>query len=54
MLPEIIKNPLKEHLKKVWHLHQKDLKDGYGKVSMPYALSRMPIENGAGSMCSHP
>jgi integron integrase len=40
MLPEIIKNPLKEHLKKVWHLHQKDLKDGYGKVSMPYALSR--------------
>jgi len=40
MLPETIKNPLKDHLKKVWHLHQKDLKDGYGKVSMPYALSR--------------
>jgi integrase len=40
MLPEIIKNPLKEHLKKVWYLHQKDLKDGYGKISMPYALSR--------------
>lgn len=40
MLPEIIKNPLKGHLKKVWHLHQKDLKDGYGRVSMPYALSR--------------
>jgi integron integrase len=40
MLPEIITNPLKEHLKKVWHLHQKDLKDGYGRVSMPYALSR--------------
>jgi integrase len=27
-------------LEKVWHLHQKDLKDGYGRVSMPYALSR--------------
>lgn len=40
MLPEIIKNPLKVHLKKVWRLHQKDLKDDYGKVSMPYALSR--------------
>jgi integron integrase len=40
MLPEIIKHPLKEHLKKVWRLHQQDLRDGFGRVSMPFALSR--------------
>jgi len=40
MLPEIIKHPLKEHLKKVWRLHQKDLKEGYGRVYLPYAIAR--------------
>ena len=40
MLPEIIKHPLKEHLKTVWQLHQKDLKKGYGKVYLPYAIAR--------------
>ena len=40
MLPESIKHPLKKHIEKVWRIHQKDLKEGYGSVYMPYALSR--------------
>jgi len=40
MLPEIVKHPLKEHLKKVWQIHQKDLKEGYGRVYLPYAIAR--------------
>ena len=40
MLPEIIKHPLKQHLEKVWRLHQKDLKEGYGRVYLPYAIAR--------------
>ena len=40
ILPDIIKHPLKEHLKKVWNRHQNDLKEGYGRVSLPSALSR--------------
>ncbi len=40
MLPESIKKPLKEHLEKVWQLHQKDLSEGFGSVFMPYALAR--------------
>jgi integron integrase len=40
MLPEIIKQPLKIHLEKVWRIHQKDLKEGYGRVYLPYALAR--------------
>lgn len=39
-LPEYIKHPLIKHLEKVWRIHQKDLKEGYGSVYMPYALSR--------------
>jgi len=40
MLPESIKHALKKHIEKVWRIHQKDLKEGYGSVYMPYALSR--------------
>jgi integron integrase len=40
MLPGVIKVPLKEHLKRVWKIHQLDIKDGFGRVYLPYALSR--------------
>ena len=40
MLPGVIKVPLKEHLKRVWKIHQLDIKDGFGHVYLPYALSR--------------
>jgi integron integrase len=40
MLPEKLVAPLTEHLKKVKKLHEKDLKEGYGSVYMPYALER--------------
>lgn len=38
MLPEAVKGALFEHLKRVRQLHQRDLKDGYGRVYMPFAL----------------
>ena len=31
---------LMQHLESVKMLHQRDLADGYGRVSMPYALGR--------------
>jgi integron integrase len=40
MLPESVKAPLQEHLKRVRGIHERDLADGYGKVFMPYALAR--------------
>ena len=40
MLPEVVKAPLKDHLARVRVIHQHDLTDGYGRVSMPYALAR--------------
>ncbi len=40
MLPELVKPPLAQHLKKVRSLHQQDLKQGRGRVYLPYALSR--------------
>lgn len=39
-LPERIIKPLKEHLKYVKELHEKDLKDGFTSVYLPYALER--------------
>lgn len=39
-LPERIIEPLTEHLKYVKELHEKDLKDGYTSVYLPYALER--------------
>ena len=40
MLPNIVKNPLKEHLEKVEKIHCKDLESGFGEVYLPYALER--------------
>ena len=38
MLPQSLKTPLQEHLKKVKAVHEQDLSDGWGRVQMPYAL----------------
>ena len=40
MLPASTIQPLLEHLRKVRFLHQADLKDGFGKVALPFALER--------------
>ena len=40
MLPGVVKEPLREHLKRVHATHQQDLAEGYGRVHMPYALAR--------------
>ncbi len=40
ILPEAVKDRLREHFKEVKALHGKDLKDGYGEVHMPFALER--------------
>jgi integron integrase len=40
VLPDYVKTQLKEHLEKVRVLHEKDLKDGYGEVYLPEALTR--------------
>ncbi len=40
MLPERLVEPLRAHLQRVRALHQRDLREGYGEVSMPYALGR--------------
>jgi integron integrase len=39
-LPDRIIDPLKEYLKYVKELHDKDIKDGYTSVYLPYALAR--------------
>jgi integron integrase len=38
MLPQSVKSSLQQHLNRVRALHQKDLKEGYGDVYLPYAL----------------
>jgi integrase len=40
VLPDALVAPLKNHLQRVRGVHQKDLDDGYGEVSLPYALDR--------------
>ena len=40
MLPQSVKPMLADHLRKVKHLHDKDLNDGWGKVELPEALDR--------------
>ncbi len=40
MLPQVVKQPLQEHLKRVRRIHQRDLAEGYGRVVMPDALAR--------------
>jgi len=40
MLPLNVKDPLQQHLEAVERLHEYDLEEGYGSVSLPYALER--------------
>ena len=40
MLPASLKAELMEHLKEVKRLHEADLRAGYGRVHLPYALAR--------------
>jgi len=40
MLPQSVKPMLAEHLRRVKHLHQKDLLEGWGSVELPAALDR--------------
>jgi integron integrase len=40
MLPAVLVEPLKVHLKQVRDLHLRDMAEGYGEVYLPYALDR--------------
>jgi integrase len=40
MLPESLKTPLRDHLREVKAIHEKDLADGWGRVHTPYAPDR--------------
>jgi integron integrase len=40
MLPQNLKNALRQHLNTVKDLHEKDLSEGFGRVNLPYALAR--------------
>jgi integron integrase len=40
MLPLALVNPLKDHLKRVKDVHEKELAEGFGKVYLPYALEK--------------
>lgn len=40
MLPESLKGPLQDHLKRVRTIHKRDLADGWGRVQLPVALDR--------------
>jgi integron integrase len=40
MLPESLKGPIKDHIKKVKTIHERDLADGWGRVQMPSAMDR--------------
>lgn len=39
-LPTSVKESLLAHLRNVYRLHRKDLRDGFGRVELPYALAR--------------
>lgn len=40
LLPESLREPLKNHLKKVRFIHTEDLRRGFGSVWMPFALAK--------------
>jgi integrase len=40
MLPAALKQPLEDHLRRVRVLHEKDLREGLGRVYLPFALER--------------
>jgi integron integrase len=39
-LPESLIEPLRQHLTRVKERHQQDLREGFGRVELPYALAR--------------
>ena len=39
VLPEILREPLRTHMESVYRQHQRDLKEGGGRVQLPYALA---------------
>lgn len=39
LLPQNLLEPLRSHLARVRTLHERDLREGYGRVHLPYALS---------------
>jgi hypothetical protein len=56
MLLESLLEPFHTHLIAVEDLHQQDLREGFGRVALPFVLSRntrMQIGNGFGNMFSH-
>jgi integron integrase len=40
MLPQSLKSPLRQHLRRVKDIHEGDLADGWGRVMLPAALAR--------------
>ncbi len=40
VLPEALANPLERHLERVKAVHETDLKEGFGRVYLPFALAR--------------
>jgi len=40
VLPSIVKAPLARHLERVKALHERDLREGFGQVFLPYALEK--------------
>lgn len=40
MMPASLKEPLRDQLRKASETHQNDLREGYGRVYLPYALDR--------------
>jgi hypothetical protein len=50
MLPESATVTLQEHLAKIREIHRRDLAEGFGRVCMPYALSRK-YPNGSMDWC---
>src|SRR5262245_19750216 len=40
ILPDRVRAPLQEHLRRVGQTHKRDLADGYGSVYLPFALER--------------
>jgi integron integrase len=46
MLPEMLVEPLRAQLERVRGLHARDLREGYGEASLPYALARKYLRAG--------
>ncbi len=52
LLPDSVKEPLLTHLRNVYRLHQKDSREGFGRVALPSRWPGsipMPIASGVGS-----